>query len=432
LIALSAPLLAMRDILPDGASIIAGNTLVSMGYTGMMIGGGLLLEQKPHRGVAILLPVTTLLFWTVAWLMDPGNIHLRIVASGVLALVLAGFLTCYFYRARWLPDQIRWAGCGLNLIHGVSTIFRVVDSATEQGAAVYLDGTWIQGLWHLEAIFYAWSQFVLMLMVVGAQLSRALRENNQRLTAEVQTRQRLQEELSAALTQESAMRREQRLFVDMVSHEFRTPLAVIDRAAEMIVWSESAGVGSQEQISQRTRNIRDAVRRLRLMIDTFLSDERLESGRMNPVKTNLVALLRQVCQQVAPENERRIVIAKPREPDVFVSGDISMLSIIISNVLDNALKYSPPQETVCTRIVAADGMARLMVIDRGKGIPEKEQALVGQRFFRASNTTAESGTGLGLFTAARLVAFHKGTISVHSRPGETRVTITLPLVEQSN
>lgn len=424
-ITLSAPILALRDELHGLISVVGGNVLVFLGFSFVLLGLPKLLDQRPHMSVVIAMPILASIFWLSAWILAPDDVGIRIYAASILSIFSNTLVGQHFYSAHWLPVRLRWAGLLLNAFHAASTIVRSIDVVLHDVPMLYLNNGWIQGLWYLESIFYAWFQFIVLLMVVGARLSRALMENNSRLTEEILTRQRLQEQLSATLAQESSMRREQRHFVDMVSHEFRTPLAVIDRAAEMIAMSVTA-TPIAPGIPQRVGSIRDAVRRLRLMIDTFLSDERLEAGAMQPKPLDLADILRTVCRQVAPDQESRIRLLLPADSPLSIRGDSGMLAIMFSNILDNALKYAPANTPVTIAATQQNSTVRVTVSDQGKGIPEKEQGMVGQRFFRASNATIESGTGLGLFTAARMAAFHEGKIELQSQPGKTIVTITLP------
>jgi signal transduction histidine kinase len=248
------------------------------------------------------------------------------------------------------------------------------------------------------------------------------------LANEVETRRQLQAQLSAALEKEGDLRREQRLFIDMVGHDFRTPVAVIDRAAEML---ENLLPQAGQGVLQRLEAIRGAGRRLRRLMDTFLANEQLEgglsAGRRIPVQ--LKPLLQELCRDVGAGNAERLSLSvAPGEDDLAALGDPDWIATICANLIDNALKYSAAGQPVALSLGQQGGVAIIGIADRGIGIPADDLAQLGERFFRGSNAGKARGTGLGLHAVRRLLEAQNGELRLQSKPGQgTFAEITLPV-----
>lgn len=108
-----------------------------------------------------------------------------------------------------------------------------------------------------------------------------------------------------------------------------------------------------------------------------------------------------------------------------------MLLTVIINVIDNALKYSNEEKMVTIKIINDDDNILFMIVDEGIGIPQDERQQIGRRFFRASNTRAATGSGLGLYSSIRLLEYHRGTLTLTPRNPDgtdgTIAMISLPL-----
>src|SRR5690606_38350077 len=109
-------------------------------------------------------------------------------------------------------------------------------------------------------------------------------------------------------------------------------------------------------------------------------------------------------------------------------ADPEMLTTIIINLIDNALKYSPADQDVDVDMRRRGGDLVIQVRDRGIGIPQGELHKIGRRFFRASNGAARGGTGLGLYTSRKLLAYHGGTLELIANEDRGMTAIaSLPL-----
>ncbi len=220
-------------------------------------------------------------------------------------------------------------------------------------------------------------------------------------------------------------------FVSMVSHEFRTPLGVIRAAGESLTryfdrLSNSQRVELLEDIAKSTQRMND-------LIEEVLLLGKVEAGRMEcrPAPTDLAALCRRILTEIgtATHNVCPIEFNVPeRMPALKL--DEGLVVIILSNLISNAVKYSPPGRVVRLEARCDPRQVIMEVCDEGIGIPAEDRASLFKSFHRAANVGQIPGTGLGLTIVKRCVELHGGTVSFESRPGVgTRFTVQLPLLE---
>ncbi|KZD09678.1 sensor histidine kinase [Oceanibaculum pacificum] len=419
-------LMSLRDIIDPFYSVILANFLINLGHVWIADGIARFLNQ-PRRwwvgGAAILITVT---FWPLATYLAPENVGIRVAMAGLLLGSLFGVMALCFWRDRSLPRPLRWSMMALLSGHGAFLAVRGLLALFQDPTSdMVADENMLHGLFFLETLISMIFIFVGLVAMVAARLTADIQDKNRALTLEVDQRRALQEDLSASFAKERMLRQEQQYFLHMVSHEFRTPLAVIDRAAEMIGMLLSA---PGAPVLTRIAAIRDAVRRLVILIDTFLSMERLDEGALRLEPLDMPAMIDEVRRHFA-EHDAMARIVLHHQPDAVttIEGDRTMLHTVLVNLVDNALKYSPAEEPVTLSLSTVGDRVTLRVEDNGIGIPRREVASVGTRFFRASNARAISGTGLGLYTARRLAETHGGQLSVDSDIGQgTRITLSLP------
>ena len=244
-------------------------------------------------------------------------------------------------------------------------------------------------------------------------------------TAEVQ---RQAERLAQALQKEQELNTLQREFVSLVSHEFRTPLTIIDSAAQRLVRSKDKMTA--EDLATRTGKIRAAVRRMTGLIESTLYASRLDAGeiRMEPRPCDLKALVREVCARQAEISKfhdiRVDVDGLPEE----IHADAGLLDQVFTNLLSNAVKYAPNDPRIEVKGWTDGTFAALSVCDHGVGIPADDLPRMFERFFRARTSAGIGGTGIGLNLVKRLVEMHTGTTKVDSVEGQGSVfTVRLPI-----
>jgi signal transduction histidine kinase len=218
-------------------------------------------------------------------------------------------------------------------------------------------------------------------------------------------------------------------FVSLVSHEFRTPLEVIMSSADNLQRYHERLVPAQRDDLLGTIN--KSVRRMAGMMEEVLVLGRLETDGMTfrPAPFELRNFCQRVCDELESATGKRGVIALRCDmvPGHGV-GDESVLRHIFTNLLSNALKYSPADGRVEFTIERDHASAVFRIADHGCGIPEPDQKRLFQAFHRGSNVRQIPGTGLGLLIVRRCVDLHGGTIAFESAEGRgTTFTVRLPL-----
>ncbi|MFN3076358.1 MAG: ATP-binding protein [Alphaproteobacteria bacterium] len=249
---------------------------------------------------------------------------------------------------------------------------------------------------------------------------------------DIRWRKTMEKRLQEALEHQRAVNAEQRAFVAMANHEFRTPLAIIDGAAQLLL-RHSGRMGGAE-ISEKLQQIRSAVQRMTEQMESTLILMRSDSGAVvfSPGPCDLAELVRAVCvRQAILSPSHEIVIDVGRLPATIV-GDKNLLDHVVSNLISNAAKYSGEDRYVYVTGYAEDGYAVVSVEDHGLGIEQDDIPKLFQRFFRGSATQHIRGTGIGLSLVKQFVEMHGGTVAVESRIGRgSTFTVRLPISLQN-
>jgi two-component system, OmpR family, sensor kinase len=263
-----------------------------------------------------------------------------------------------------------------------------------------------------------------------AQATVVFRNNAIELMRSQRTLARQAALLEEQLAHEQRLALAQRNFVSMASHEFRTPLTIIDGHARRL---EKARDGAPaREIGERAGKIRAAVLRLTHLIENLLSSGRLIDGGaelyFEPTELDLATLLRDVCQlhrEMVPAAE---IVERFGDATMPIVGDAKLLFQVFSNLLANAVKYSPNGGAIVVEAAAIANEAAVSVIDRGIGIPAGDLSRLFERYYRGGNVSGIVGTGVGLYLVKTAVDLHKGRIEVASQEGiGSRFVIRLPL-----
>lgn len=221
-------------------------------------------------------------------------------------------------------------------------------------------------------------------------------------------------------------------YLSMAAHEFKTPLAIIDSAAQLLRIEAERDAPS---MLPRLDRIRQAVRRQVNLLESCLADDRLShpTVTLRMERVDWPALLRAVAD-AAPNDDagdQPITLDLTDCPARLV-GDAALLELCVHNLLGNALKYSPPGGWVdlrawTERTENGRALAVLAVTDQGIGVPPDALPHIFDRFFRAPNASGAAGSGVGLNMVRRIATLHGGTIQVDSQLGVgSRFTLTLP------
>lgn len=232
-----------------------------------------------------------------------------------------------------------------------------------------------------------------------------------------------------SLTQEQEVREAYRSFVALVSHQFRTPLAVIDSSMQRLL--RQGDVLSGDELRERARRVRDEVQGLTRLVDTTLDTVRLDGDgiQTNPRECDVRTLAeRLIASQTEATPGRRISLSIGDEVPPRLRTDPLLAEQVLGNLLSNAVKYSPHNETVFLRVRAESNRILFSVEDRGVGIPDEEQGRLFSRFFRATSAKGTRGAGIGLSVCHQLAQTLGGHLTFESRSGlGSTFTLALPV-----
>lgn len=218
----------------------------------------------------------------------------------------------------------------------------------------------------------------------------------------------------------------QREFVAVVSHEFRTPLAVIDAVAHALELSPS---GRDEGVKRAVEKIRKATRRLAALIENILQDDALEVGSTRPSARSfdLHDVIENVRGVGLPEENARLRIDSALGRAMCV-GDQAKVEMAIRNLIQNALKYSPADSVVTARCEVGEELFSVTVSNRGTPIPDGERNTLFERYFRGATSAQVPGSGLGLHISRTIARLHGGDVAlVSSDAGGTVFRLTVRL-----
>lgn len=229
--------------------------------------------------------------------------------------------------------------------------------------------------------------------------------------------------LKLALQIEQKARREQREFVAMVSHEYRTPLAIIARSSEQLAANLDA---APEKSLRRCANIQTAIKRMEDLLDKHLSAERLEEDAQRLQRTlwNPSDLLQSLVAEWPMQRIRLVFDSLPPQ----ISGDLGLMDVVLRNLLTNADRHATPGGVIeiTTRIRLGKQLS-ISVANEGEEVPANELPHLFKKYFRGRHARHQPGAGLGLFIVQRIVQLHGGTIQVTSRGRMTCFEVLLPV-----
>ena len=259
-----------------------------------------------------------------------------------------------------------------------------------------------------------------------------LRDITERKRAEQQREQLFQERVARAEAEEALRERDD--FLALASHELKTPAATLSATAQLLERQlDRRGSLEPEQLRGSLERLRKQSQRLARLVDRLLDVSRINSARLTiqlqPADlVHLVADVVTSCQLTTTRHT--LVMTSPESVPTVVDHD--RITQVVTNLLDNAIKYSPAGGIIEVDLEVTDSEACLVVRDHGIGIPEERRDKLFERFYRAHVDEQFSGMGLGLFIARHVVELHGGSIAADSPPdGGARLTVRLPLRNHS-
>lgn len=232
--------------------------------------------------------------------------------------------------------------------------------------------------------------------------------------------------LNAMLDRITALMEEIRRISDNIAHDLKTPLSRLKNSLELLQANGATDPASREVL------VEQAIAEADGLLSTFnalLRIARIESGERVAAFTevDLPGLVQDVVEFYAPLAEQRHLHLQLRTNSVArVRGDRDLLFQAFANLLDNAIKYTPPKGRIEVIVSEQDGLARITVADSGPGIPEQEHDNVFRRFYRLEQSRGQPGNGLGLSLVAAVAKLHEIKLRLENNKPGLKVILELP------
>lgn len=312
-----------------------------------------------------------------------GEVHLVVTIMAIAALLRSIWL-CYYHKTE---SKALILGHTLFLFGILSAILALLG--------------WLPGnIWVLHGPQLG---NILSMLVFGFILIKRIREVLDK-QKEAEQRARLAE---LEREKEQRIRREHAYLADMLSHELKTPLGMIDGAVQSLA---KLNPHPQEEETKRYHRIRRGVARIDNLINQLLHYERLDNGTLQPNHTPI--RLQRFCQELIANHsaEHRIHLHCP--PGLHLNADPILLSICVGNLLSNALRYTPAGSPIQLTAGCNKQNVLMTVQDTGPGIEESLKEIVFERYVRGNARRDVEGSGLGLYISRRIAHLHQGQLEV--------------------
>lgn len=235
-------------------------------------------------------------------------------------------------------------------------------------------------------------------------------------------------QLEEALATEQQLNEMQRQFVSMASHEFRTPLAIIDSSAQRLL--RKKGKLTDEDLSKRIGIILESVQRMSSLMESTLSAARLNAGKLSIQISDcdIAGLIESVCARQQEISHHHVINCDELDLPNLIQADKVKVDQVITNLLSNAVKYAPDAPFIAVKAHHDNSHVFISVQDEGLGINDDDLPNMFEQFFRARTSTGIAGTGIGLHIVKQIIDFHGGEITVSSEVGVgTTFTVRLPI-----
>jgi len=384
---------------------LAGAVIGVMGVAFAFAGANLVFARVTYTTIIVLATLGAIQAVRTASNDDSGS-HLRASAFCILWLGLAATIAQRTGIGS-LPDWVAHS-------YGVSCIIQTI----------LLTGALGVRLRAAEAANRAMREKALLAAQAAEQHANRLVEDK---TRELATAKHVAEE---ALRAELASQQQQVRFMEVISHQYRTPLAAIRSHIDNIGLSLHA---DDDVNRRRLDRVRSGIARLVEVLEVNLSRSRLQGSwfQPEPVVLSPAAVVDLACTRARDLLQCQLQIQITAEAErARILADAGMLEIALINLIENAVKYARPgsREPVSLRCLVEDGKVIVLVEDQGIGIPAGEIESVLRHSVRGSNARAIAGTGTGLSLVSRIVTVHQGTVEIQSEEGHgTVVKIVLPI-----
>jgi PAS domain S-box-containing protein len=244
---------------------------------------------------------------------------------------------------------------------------------------------------------------------------------------------RMEATLRYALEKQNELNELKSRFIAMASHEFRTPLAIISSSTGIIrIANDKITIPQREQHFAKIEN---AIHQIVQLLDDVLALGQAEGGKLpfNPERIDIKAF----CQEIVDEmqttlSEIPVIAFSATTHSAPIWADMKLMRQIITNLISNAIKYSPLNNEIRVELSVNSELVELRVSDHGIGIPEKDLVHLFEPFHRAGNVGTIQGTGLGLAILKKAVERHAGTVKVQSQTNVgTTFIVQLPILQET-
>lgn len=248
---------------------------------------------------------------------------------------------------------------------------------------------------------------------------------------DITERKRGEAEIRRALDRERDLNGMKTRFVSMTSHEFRTPLTTILSSAELI--EHYGDRCSSEKKQKFLQKIKTAAKHMTSLLNDVLLINKTDAGKaaFKPQLSNLTTFCNDIIEELQITTAEHQLIMSSQLTNATIPIDRKLMRHILTNLLSNAINYSPSGGDITISLTQHEDEIELQVKDSGIGIPEASRATLFESFVRGSNVGTISGTGLGLAIVKKSVDLHQGRIDCHSIVDEgTTFIIRLPVTQQ--
>ena len=327
-------------------------------------------------------------------------------------------------------------------LRGINDICNEYSIASQIAITTTFNGVVNGGIYLHQSAKNSWIEDEINLIeIIAEQFSIALDRSNSIQKVMIANHALMEKtlQLKDSLKQEQEMRQMQNEFVALVSHEFKTPLQIIDGNRELITRKLKNANFVEESVFGYLEKVRSGIQRMNGLINSTLHLAKMENNdgkiKVEPQEINLFNLIEDIIEKntnLAQQKNIQIHYKINELPNRYMI-DPKLLDHAISNIISNAIKYSRNNSHVKIIGKILDDCIAIRVIDAGIGIPTKDLENIGKKFFRAGNSISVAGTGIGIYLTKHFIDLLAGKIIIESKENfGTVVTVILQKNQTQN
>ena len=327
-------------------------------------------------------------------------------------------------------------------LRGINDICNEYSIASQIAITTTFNGVVNGGIYLHQSAKNSWIEDEINLIeIIAEQFSIALDRSNSIQKVMIANHALMEKtlQLKDSLKQEQEMRKMQNEFVALVSHEFKTPLQIIDGNRELITRKLKNANFVEESVFGYLEKVRSGIQRMNGLINSTLHLAKMENNdgkiKVEPQEINLFNLIEDIIEKntnLAQQKNIQIHYKINELPTNYMT-DPKLLDHAISNIISNAIKYSRNNSHVKIIGKILDDCIAIRVIDTGIGIPTKDLENIGKKFFRAGNSISVAGTGIGIYLTKHFIDLLAGKIIIESKENfGTVVTVILQKNQTQN